>query len=99
MGDFMNTLWRILIRLASVKLVFLIGIFPVSLRAADFYQAYSVSSPIVVDGRLDEADWSAAAPIYLGDIVSGIKPVLPVMAKILWDNHNLYVAFQVQETN
>ncbi|MDD5678113.1 MAG: carbohydrate-binding family 9-like protein [Kiritimatiellae bacterium] len=95
----MNTLWQIRLQWAAIKRVFIICFFSGSLHAADFYQAYRVSSPIVVDGLLDEADWSAAAPIYLADVVTGEKPALPVMAKILWDNRNLYVAFQVQETN
>ena len=95
----MNTPWKIRVRLVAVKLCFIFCFFSSSLHAADFYHAYRASGPITADGRLDEADWDAAVPIYPGDIITGAKPVLPVMAKILWDNHNLYVAFQVQETN
>ena len=58
---------------------------------------------IKIDGKLDEPEWGAAAgtgPFV--DVGTG-KPntAFPVngSAKLAWDDHNLYVAFQVAETD
>jgi hypothetical protein len=56
-------------------------------------------APIVVDGRLDEPSWQAAEPIALVQAASGQAPRLPTMAKMLWDERFLYVAFHCVDTD
>jgi hypothetical protein len=58
---------------------------------------------IKVDGKLDEPEWGAAASTGpFVDVGTGKpNPAFPVSAstKIAWDDHNLYVAFQVTEAD
>ncbi len=58
------------------------------------------TSPIVIDGRLDERAWANARP--LGDFVlaSGQgKPNLPSEVRACWDDDNLYLAFICVDTD
>ena len=62
------------------------------------YTARRASSPIVVDGRLDEADWRAAerSPRF-ADLIGG-TPWHPRHARrVLWDDTYLYVGYWVEE--
>lgn len=95
----MNGTAQYLVRPWLFRLIVVFFFFAHLLPAADYYHVYRVSSPVKIDGQLDEVEWSAAAPINCGDIITGEKPPLPVVAKILWDNQYLYVAFQVQDSN
>ncbi len=67
--------------------------------AAECYDVFRASSPIAVDGRLDEPDWQAAEPVYFGDIVTGAGPALPATARLLWSATHLYAGFEVADTN
>ncbi|HYM12982.1 MAG TPA: carbohydrate-binding family 9-like protein [Bryobacterales bacterium] len=58
------------------------------------YDIYRASSPIVIDAKLDEPAWQQAPPV--GDFhfnwwKEGEKE--PTVAKMLWDDHNLYVGY------
>lgn len=62
------------------------------------YTILRASGPIVIDGKLDEADWSKAKSV--GDFqfawyVSGKKE--PTVAKLLWDDKFLYVSYQCED--
>jgi hypothetical protein len=62
------------------------------------YTCYRTSGPIRVDGRLDEADWKLApksAPFV--DIVTGKPGWFETRVALLWDEHNLYFGFTVEE--
>ena len=62
------------------------------------YTARRASSPIVVDGRLDEADWAAAerSPRF-ADLIGGRPGIHDTRAAVLWDDTNLYVGYWVEE--
>ena len=62
------------------------------------YDILRTSDPIVVDGKLDEPAWAAAAPA--GDFhfnwwKSGEKE--QTVAKILWDDENLYIGYYCRD--
>ena len=64
------------------------------------YTIQRTTEPIHIDGILDEADWGAAQSV--GDFVfpwwtEGEKE--QTMAKLLWDDQNLYVAFQCEDAH
>src|SRR5262245_28952774 len=62
------------------------------------YTARRASSPIVVDGRLDEADWQAAerSPRF-ADLIGGRPGIHDTRAAVLWDDTNLYVGYWIEE--
>lgn len=62
------------------------------------YVAYRSASPIHIDGQLNEAAWKQAprSPRFI-DIISGSRAVHDTRAMVLWDETNLYVAYQVEE--
>jgi hypothetical protein len=58
------------------------------------YEIYRMSSPIVIDGKLDEPAWQAAAPVgefHFKSWKSGEKE--GTIARMLWDDENLYVGY------
>jgi hypothetical protein len=63
------------------------------------YDVKRASSRIVVDGKLDEAAWSAAAPamefVFPWDTQTGAKQ--KTKARILWDDKNLYVGYEAED--
>lgn len=64
------------------------------------YTIYRAGTPIVVDGRLDEPAWTAAP-----DVGAFVFPWYrdgkreQTVAKILWDDTNLYVAFICEDAH
>ena len=64
------------------------------------YTVKRTLGPIHIDGILDESSWSAAAgtgPFLLND-GKGL-PAAKTVAKMLWDDQNLYFAFQCEDTD
>jgi hypothetical protein len=62
------------------------------------YTCYRTSQPVQIDGRLEEAAWRQApwsAPFV--DIVTGEPAWLPTRCALLWDEANLYIAFEIPE--
>lgn len=64
------------------------------------YIAYRTSAPLVLDGKLDEADWGKAE--WTGDFVDIEGPAKPrprfrTRAKLLWDDDYLYFAVEMEE--
>jgi len=58
------------------------------------YTVKRAVSPLEIDGRLDEADWEAAALTErFVFYVDGTAVVLNTRGKMLWDDQYLYVAF------
>ena len=62
------------------------------------YTAYRTTGPITIDGQLDEAGWLAAprSPRFR-DLINGNETIHSTQAAVLWDDHNLYVGFWVEE--
>ena len=62
------------------------------------YTARRATAPIVLDGRLDEADWKAVekSPRFT-DLVRGERAIHDTRAAVLWDDVNLYVGFWAEE--
>src|SRR3954467_2886168 len=62
------------------------------------YTAGRATAPIVLDGRLDEADWNAPekSPRFT-DLVRGERAIHDTRAAVLWDDANLYVGYWVEE--
>jgi hypothetical protein len=64
------------------------------------YIVTKISKPIKIDGKLDEAAWKAAPSTGLFvDTLTGNPAAVATEAKLLWDNQNLYVAFENQDTD
>ena len=57
------------------------------------YTARRAPSPLVIDGRLDEAAWRAAqrSPRF-ADLIGGRPGIHDTRAAVLWDDTYLYVA-------
>jgi len=64
------------------------------------YTVYRAGTPMTIDGRLDEPAWSAAPDVGAFEFpwYEGGKQEQTV-AKILWDDHNLYVAFICEDAH
>jgi len=65
---------------------------PLEIRAA------RASKPLKLDGKLDEAAWASAAssPSFV-NTMTGVTAEPKVSVKTLWDDTNLYVAFEVTD--
>jgi len=62
------------------------------------YTARRATTPIVIDGRLDEAAWRAAerSPRF-ADLVGGHPGIHDTRAAVLWDDTYLYVGYWIEE--
>jgi hypothetical protein len=62
------------------------------------YAARRATEKVVLDGRLDEADWKAAlkSPRF-SDLVHGRPGIHDTRAAVLWDERHLYVGYWVEE--
>lgn len=64
------------------------------------YDAYRVSKPPTIDGKLDEAIWkSAPQSNRFKDLISGAETIHNTRAAVLWDDEYLYVAYWIEEPN
>jgi hypothetical protein len=57
---------------------------------------------ITIDGKLDDAPWKNAQVLTLVDVATGDAPKDPKVsgtARLLWNDTNLYVGFEVAETD
>ncbi len=62
------------------------------------YTAYRSTSPIVIDGHLDEEIWqNVPRSASFRDLISGMNTIHQTQAAVVWDSTHLYVAFWVQE--
>jgi len=62
------------------------------------YTAHRAPGKVTVDGRLDEAGWTAAprSPRF-ADLVRGAPGIHDTRAAVLWDDEILYVGYWVEE--
>lgn len=56
-----------------------------------------ISSPIVVDGRLDEAAWLSAARVTLDYTAAGAVAPVETTALLAHDSERIYIAFRAEE--
>jgi hypothetical protein len=64
------------------------------------YEVKWTGVPIVIDGKLDDKAWAAAAPIefvFPWDFQTGAKQ--KTTAKLLWDDQYLYVGYDCQDSD
>lgn len=61
-------------------------------------QALKATTPITIDGRLDEPAWATAIQTgRLVETMTGNAAAFEATGKITWDSTNLYVAFEVAD--
>src|SRR5512147_339438 len=64
------------------------------------YEALKTSVPITIDGRLDEAVWTAVPAVGpFRDNRTGVASVLETDARITYDDNFVYFAFRCADTN
>lgn len=64
------------------------------------YTCFRTETPIMIDGKPDEAPWQKAPRSdRFVDMVTGVPGFLDTRIASLWDEHNLYVAFWIEEPN
>jgi hypothetical protein len=56
-------------------------------------------SPVVIDGKLDDAAWKTAAPLKLVKNIDGSESPLASEARILYDDRFFYFAFRFADDN
>ncbi|MFQ5738794.1 MAG: carbohydrate-binding family 9-like protein [Acidobacteriota bacterium] len=87
-------------RLPAALLILFSGLQPLAAAETPVYSVFRVPSPIRVDGRLDEAAWSAVSPV--GPFVNnrdGSPTDLKTEARIVYDDRFLYFAFRSWDEN
>jgi carbonic anhydrase/acetyltransferase-like protein (isoleucine patch superfamily) len=64
------------------------------------YRCRRATAPVHVDGALDEAAWSAAAPFPpFRRAQDGAEPRFPTELRLCWDDRFLYAAFSCKDTD
>jgi hypothetical protein len=66
-------------------------------RAEPFYQCRYTAEAPVIDGRLDDAVWRKAEPMFLVLTNTGESPRQPTTARALWTDTHLLVAFDCRD--
>ena len=63
------------------------------------YEIYRATSPIIIDGKLDERDWQRAPGVSAISASRGQRKARKnkPSAKILWDDKNLYVSWYAHD--
>lgn len=62
------------------------------------YKCYRTRSPLLIDGKLDEAAWQKApqSPRFI-DVIGGNPGIYDTRSALLWDDQHLYIAFWCEE--
>lgn len=86
---------RVLLLIVMVAL----GVCSVMCEAADLrvYRCPKVCAPPVIDGRLDDAAWKLAPTIELVLSETGKPVTKKTIARMCWDDTNLYVGFEGED--
>lgn len=64
------------------------------------YVVTKIAKPLKIDGKLDEAAWkNAPSTGPFVDTLTGNASAVATEAKLLWDNQNLYFAFENADTD
>lgn len=79
--------------MARFLFVFLIMIATTGCAASDNAVAvHRIAAPVVIDGSIEEGEWTGAAPIPFQIPVTLDSPATPAEGHLLWDAQALYVA-------
>ncbi|MEJ1239073.1 carbohydrate-binding family 9-like protein [Chryseolinea sp. T2] len=74
--------------------------FPCSQWTIPSYKSERIASPLVIDGKLNEAAWqNATKSTAFSDLIKGTPAHLDTRAAVLWDDQYLYVAYWIEEPN
>jgi hypothetical protein len=85
-----------------VKLLLLFAICGALFAQPKQYDVHRATSPLKIDGHLDDAAWSKAAwTDGFVDILGGDRPApkFRTRMKMLWDDDYLYIAAELEETD
>jgi hypothetical protein len=63
------------------------------------YRAKRSARPPVIDGLLDDEVWKQATPVELVRSLDGGKPSLRTVARLAYDDQNLYVSFDCEDSD
>ncbi len=63
------------------------------------YRCPNVCTPPVIDGRLDDEAWKVAPPITLVISQTGAPATKKTIARMCWDDTNLYVSFDCEDAD
>jgi len=97
-GGKLISLGRVLLSLSLIALCAEAAVSETATPASVSYSVKRASGAITVDGRLDEADWTACEPIKLVGYNQGIVPKQETVARILWDDTCLYLSWYCRDT-
>jgi len=61
------------------------------------YLIRKINHSITIDGSLSNPDWKTAEVVQLVDCVTGEKPNLKTSFRVLYDDENLYIGYQVKD--
>jgi len=65
------------------------------------YEVRRAAAPVTIDGHVNANEWSQASPaaefIFPWDVQTGAKQ--KTHARLLWDDTNLYIAYEVEDTD
>ncbi|MFL5321834.1 MAG: carbohydrate-binding family 9-like protein [Myxococcaceae bacterium] len=61
------------------------------------YQIHRTAKAPTIDGDLSDPVWQSATPVDLAGSYDGRKTVLRTTARMLWDDQNVYIAFDNQD--
>lgn len=63
------------------------------------YTCFRAAQPLVIDGRLNDPSWQGAPAVELRLADTGGQPRQRTIARMLWDDDYLYVAFYCEDTD
>ena len=63
------------------------------------YRAPKAAKAPVIDGKLDDAAWAKAPVVTLGSSMDGSRVSKKTTARVTWDDKNIYVAFDAEDTD
>ena len=83
---------------ASHKLINRVLDFDTSQKNSRMYSVKMLKTPMKIDGNWNKAQWLSVKPIELTNYMGKIPPFRPIVhAKMMYDEGNLYVIFQVND--
>ena len=83
---------------ASHKLTNRVLDFDTSQKNSPMYSVKMLKKPMKIDGNWNKAQWLPVKPIELTNYMGKIPPFRPIVhAKMMYDEDNLYVIFQVND--
>jgi hypothetical protein len=63
------------------------------------YRVGRAQVPPKIDGELDDAVWQSASKVFLVRSFDGRKPLSATAAQLAYDDENLYVAFDIEDSD